>query len=399
MTHKAPSRFPAILIGGPPQAGKSVLSYSLKEALKNAGVQCYLLRAAPDGEGDWSQEANRTLAERLRRKGSFTHDWIKFMCHDIAYRPLPFLVDVGGRPKPWDEAIFDQCTHAILLTKDPESRLFWQKIVAKYNLILIADLTSQLSGPTVLSAEHPILEGSITKLNRGRIADGLIFETLLARVKALFHYDEEELFRTHEVQAPVDLVVDIARLYRRLNPDQPGTTWQPLDLLKVLEDLPRDTPLALYGIGPAWLYAAVACHIAPNSFYQFDARRGWVKPASLITATDGKSPLAVTTRDAETFLYLHLDILQDYLDFADEITVALPPASTKKGIILSGKLPNWLYTGLVLFYQQAPWVAIYYPHSNQGVIVSVDEHNPGGWVAGQVVDLAGYEALISLGSG
>ena len=41
--------FPAVMIGGPPHSGKSVLAYSLTQALRARGVAHYVLRAYPDG--------------------------------------------------------------------------------------------------------------------------------------------------------------------------------------------------------------------------------------------------------------------------------------------------------------------------------------------------------------
>lgn len=386
MAHNNPSRFPAVLIGGPPHSGKSVLAYSLKQALKQAGVQCYLLRAAPDGEGDWSQEAEPELGRALRRKGGYTPAWVKHMCDDIAARPLPFLVDVGGRPKPWDEAVFDQCTHAILLTTETESPAFWHNLVHKYNLILLADLTSQLSGQSTLTAEQPVLKGTITQLSRGQAAQGVVFEALLARLKALFGYGYGELFNIHQAQAPVELVVDINHLRRRINPHRPGLTWQAQDLPATLADLPQDSPLALYGLGPAWLYAAVARHIAPQDFYQFDARRGWVKPPLFTPAKSGRSDIAMIARETAEFIYLKFDLLEDYLEYAPAIPLSLPPPPSGKGLILSSKLPNWLYTGLTLFYQHTAWAAIYYPHSNEGIVVSVNDAG-GGFRVGQTIGL------------
>ncbi|MBE7557380.1 MAG: hypothetical protein HS126_40600 [Anaerolineales bacterium] len=387
MTNKTTSRFPAILLGGPPHAGKSVLAYSLKEALRENGVQCYLLRAAPDGEGDWSQLAQPELAQTLRRKGKHTPTWIERMCRDIAYRPLPFLVDVGGKPEPWQETLFDQCTHAILLVKDAESQALWQELTAKYNIPVLALLTSKLEGGSILEADQPILTGVISNLNRGQRATGPIFEALLARVQALFRYDYDELLTIHQEQAPTDLVVDIPRLYRRINPTRSGLTWQPQDLPAVFEYLPPDTSLALYGIGPAWLYAAVASYIYPNTFFQFDARRGWVEPVRFSKNRSDTLPINVKAEENENCLHLKLDLLEDYLVYQPELALPLPSSSQTQGVILDGKLPNWLYTGLTLFYRSAQYVAIYYPHLDRAVIVA-SQFTKGPHAVGQVLSLA-----------
>src|SRR5579859_2844455 len=44
---------PAILVGGPPNAGKSVLTYNLTQELRRRDIPHYVFRANPDMEGDW----------------------------------------------------------------------------------------------------------------------------------------------------------------------------------------------------------------------------------------------------------------------------------------------------------------------------------------------------------
>jgi CRISPR-associated protein Csx3 len=55
---------PAVLIGGPPHAGKSVLFYSLTQALRERNIRHHAIRACPDGEGNWSQESDQHLVDR-----------------------------------------------------------------------------------------------------------------------------------------------------------------------------------------------------------------------------------------------------------------------------------------------------------------------------------------------
>ncbi len=377
MTNRATSRFPAVLIGGPPHTGKSVLAHNLKEALTQAGIQHYLLHAAPDGEGAWFQQAAPQVARTERRKGHFTPHWVEQMCRDIAYRPLPFLVDVGGKPQPWQEAIFDQCSHAILLVTDAESEAAWQAMMDKYNIPVLALLTSQQAGDSVLESERPALRGTMTRLERHQPAGGPVFEALLARVKALFDYNYDELLNIHQQQAPTDLVVDLVRLYAQLYPRRAEYEWTPPDLAEVLAYLPHDTSLALYGRGPVWLYAAVARYIHPHPFYQFDVRRGWVAPASFTDPAAAATPLSVTATPIDGGLHLKLDLTNDYLEYEPELGVALPPLAPEQGVVLSGRLPTWLYTGLTLFYRRAPWIAVYYPQTHQAVIVASGEERVG----------------------
>lgn len=361
-------RFPAILIGGPPHTGKSVLARSLKAALKQAGIPHYGFSAAPDGEGDWSQDAPPEVVQAQRRKGVFTPAWVERVRRDIAQRPLPFLIDVGGRPEPWQKVIFDHCTHAILLVTDAESQASWQAMMDEYNIVVIAILISQPEGESILEADRPIVRGIITNLRRHQRATGPVFEALLIRLKALFDYDYDQLLQLHQRQAPTDLVIDLRKLFRRLNPTRLNQRWEPSDLPSVLNYLPIDTPLALYGISPVWLYVATACHIFPTSFYQFDARRGWVLPVSFSVGA-ANAPIKVVIRETEEILHLKLELSEDYLEYQEKMSLPLPSVPSDKVIILDGKGPAWLYTGLALFYRQASKIAIYQPQLNRAITI------------------------------
>jgi CRISPR-associated protein Csx3 len=307
---------------------------------------------------------------------------------------LPFLVDIGGRPEPWQEAIIDQCTHAILLTTGDETLAEWQERVARYNLLVIASLTSQRARESQLAqAAGPVIRGTISRLERGQLAGGPVFEALLNRVQALFNYSYDELLRIHNEQAPAELVVDLPAMYRQLNPTRPGYDWQAADLARVFDYLPQDTPLALYGRGPAWLYAAVANYIFPQPFYQFDARRGWVEPVRLIASASAKSPLNVTVEQNESSLHLKLNLLEDYLIYHAEQTAPLPAVLQNQGVILNGKLPNWLYTGLTLFYRSAAWVAVYYPPLNQAIVIA-SQAGAGPYSVGQSLPLTEVSSAL-----
>ena len=90
---------PAILMGGPPHAGKSVLYYNLAQALRKRGIPFHAIRACPDGEGDWSQEIDQDVIWNIRVKGEWTDMFVQRICRDLEQRLLPMLVDMGGRPQ------------------------------------------------------------------------------------------------------------------------------------------------------------------------------------------------------------------------------------------------------------------------------------------------------------
>jgi len=169
--------FPAVVIGGPPDSGKSTLTYNLTRALRQRGVPHYVLRAAPDGEGDWANEADQHLVRTILAPARWTVDFVEHICQSLAQRHLPLIVDAGGRPAEWQEVIFDHCTHAVLLTPDEASRAEWQARAARHNLFLVADLHSALNGFGAVTAEvpPPLAIGTV-ELADGRRVKGFVCE-------------------------------------------------------------------------------------------------------------------------------------------------------------------------------------------------------------------------------
>lgn len=363
--------FPALMIGGPPHSGKSVLTYSLTQALRAQGVAHYVLRACPDGEGDWANEIDQRLVRQIRYKGEFTLEWIERMCRDIANRHLPLIVDVGGRPTAWQEAVFDQCTHAILLTPADPARREWTDMVTRHGLPLLADLHSTLTEENEVRATAPVLRGQISGLERGHTAAGPTFAALVETVAKLFAYDDTELRQTHLALAPTELTVELKRVEQSLDLKRRPGTWLPQDLPALLDYLPPATSLGLYDRGPNWLYAAVSRHAQPASFYQFDVRLGWVTPPSLrLTPILEESPLEPDLQPRPDHTWLDLRLTESYLDYADAEGLPLPPVSPERGLVLSGKLPLWLWTALVRLYTEVPWLAVFQPQLGGAVVVA-----------------------------
>jgi CRISPR-associated protein Csx3 len=127
---------PAILIGGPPNSGKSVLSKALLNSLRMmcGDRQIYLHRANWDGEGNWTHETKdqdliqRLIAENERRihERSDASQLLQpyFDYHSQATANLRtlvdlVLVDVGGKTQPEKIPLMQQCTHYLIISRDP----------------------------------------------------------------------------------------------------------------------------------------------------------------------------------------------------------------------------------------------------------------------------------------
>jgi CRISPR-associated protein Csx3 len=362
---------PAILVGGPPHAGKSVLTYSLTQALRKRNIDHYVIRACPDGEGDWSQEIDQRAVSRIRVKGDWTPDFVKNICRDLERRHLPLLVDIGGRPEQWQTAILRHCTHSLLLlhADNENTANFWRQLVATNGLLPLAQLYSALDGLSTITSKTPIITGTLVGLNRNALADGPLFDLLVERIIALFtSYSSEELRSGHLDSAPGE-VVDLDTFIKAWAPE--SKRWEPEMLLPLLDKVPRDTPLAVYGRGTNWLYAALAAYTNVEPFYQFDSRLGWVTPLPIQFGMSTFSEVEIVPPDHEHLPVLFVRPANDHIDYEQVKALSFPPVSTEKGLILSGKLPLWLVTALVRLYDGAgvSWIACHYPQLEGAIVV------------------------------
>ena len=100
---------PAILMGGPPNAGKSVLTYNLTRELRRLEIPHYVFRANPDIEGDWFLQGDLETVRQIQLKVSDYRHWTdifrEFVCRDLAHRYLPLIVDLGGLPRDADAVL------------------------------------------------------------------------------------------------------------------------------------------------------------------------------------------------------------------------------------------------------------------------------------------------------
>lgn len=365
---------PAIFFGGPPHSGKSVLIHSLTHALRQRGVAHYVLRATPDGEGDWSNEADQDLVRNLRHKGDFTQTFTDAICRDLKHRLLPLLVDLGGDLTPYQERILDCCTHAVLLTPDKDAMTQWRDMAQRHNIPIVAEMISRLSGNPSITTTEPVLRGVITGLERGKTASSLTFDTLIERLSTILHQCPDALYHFHQKTCPpeFEIIINLNRLAGPLEIPTDGKElrWEPQHLKKVLDYLPEKTPIALYGRGTNWLYSAIALLASPASFASFDPRLGWVKAKQMPISTSGSEyPIDFQRIISKDVVRIKVLKKTAHLEYADLETWHLPAVPADSGIILRGKIPQWLYTSMAITYREAPWIGVYQPQLNYNVIV------------------------------
>lgn len=385
MKHAPHPSLPAILFGGPPHSGKSVLIYSVSQALRRRGVPHYVLRACPDGEGDWANESDQTLVQTIRDKGDFTPNFMAEMVSYLQKRQMPLLVDVGGKPRPWQETIFTHCTHAVLLIRAdaPHAPQEWTERLTRHNLPLIAQLTSQLQGENSVTSHDP-LTGLITQLERGQQAQGASFTALVNLLEQILTQPAQQASRQHQQQlAAAWHFVDVGNMPAELG--RMDGRWQPADLPPLLRRLPADQPIALYGRAPVWVYTCAARHTHAAPFQQFDSRLGWIRPPTLTLgdlAPAQAAPSFWQTRwdNWHGLPLLELQLASQLLDLETAHHLPLPPIPTDQPLIISGKLPLWFSTALARQLAHLPLLAFFQPQVGAVVIHATDSAYPVGHV-------------------
>lgn len=362
---------PAILIAGPPHSGKSVLAYLLSQRLREAQVSHIVLRAAPDGEGDWFYRCDDEVRLRQRRKGVYTAGLLAEMEAAIRRRTLPMLVDIGGRPRDAQFRLFDACTHVIHLWQEADDRRQWEVWLEERSLIPIASLQSRLTPPDHIASDAGPLQGIITGLERSNPQPGPLFERVLERVRGICSYPAEALEAEHLRRAPEGVPVrTVAQLAAEvgIRPSARGLWWTPEHLPPAMAQLPAGRPLALYGPGPLWLYAGIAVRVAPAPFHLFDARfYGWMQPPPVrLNSQRSNMEFALAVHKATDGVRLRFDLLpQHHVLRPRPIHVPLLPDDAP--VVLDGKMPIWVVAALARALRGWPGLAVYDPQLSQDV--------------------------------
>jgi CRISPR-associated protein Csx3 len=361
-------QFPAILIAGSPNCGKSVLSFLLTQQLRKMRLAHYLLRAAPDGEGDWFLQGDPDFVRplRVKHKTGYTSQFVTHMKNAIESRLLPLLVDVGGLPRGEQFGILRACTHAILLYRGPEDRLSWLNTLASLGLPLIAGLRSTLDVPGQIEQASPFLQGSISGLDRQNPRMDVTFGALLDRVAGLCRYDALYLEQAHLRHAPYPPISE-RQLMTRIDPARAGETpsWQFSDLTQVKDLMTVGVPSALYGRGPVWLAAMIGAFVWPAPMAIYDARYGWIPVPDV--CTDAGMSLAIEIVKCGEYDWVEFRIPGGIME-PDAIN--MPPFEGENGIVLSGKLPKWAFVALARWVTPTrAWVGVNDANLNTAVVV------------------------------
>lgn len=159
---------PALLVVGPPDSGKSVLSHQLFSSLVKDYPEVYLQRAHWDGEGNWILElpegATAEEREDFKRanKGGLTEDFFSYQgqaIETLRRQKALVIVDAGGMVQPEKKSILAACTHYVIISSKPEAIEPWHDFcLGEGGLNPVAVIHSTLDARCEVLQCEPFLE-------------------------------------------------------------------------------------------------------------------------------------------------------------------------------------------------------------------------------------------------
>ena len=159
---------PALLVVGPPDSGKSVLSHQLFVTLVKDYPDIYLQRAQWDGEGNWILELPKKATDtereafKLANKGTLTERFFPYQgqaIRNLRQQKSLVIVDVGGMVQPEKQSILDACTHYLIISSKPEEIEPWHEFCRNQgNLQPIAVIHSISDSESQILRHEPFLE-------------------------------------------------------------------------------------------------------------------------------------------------------------------------------------------------------------------------------------------------
>ena len=371
-----------IVFCGPPHSGKSVLLSTIYKNLPQSHTA--IVRAAPDGEGMYSNNENQEQIQATRRKGNFSEERTNYNTNSIETETASIvLVDVGGKINEDKEKIFDTCNYSIILSNNPEDKKKWEEFSKKHNVLPIAILDSSLEGKDEIydSSNNDIITGKITHLQRGenKFTSNLI-NKILDKIQEITidkkNIQKEEKGFQHLKDTDTLNMLDIAKELNMIDEKTNNAKWDVLKSCEIysslMSKLKNKNEANFFEARANWVVglctqAAIDSNIEDIKFY--DARQDKFIQANKanLNIIQNSSKLANST-----YLYNVLDDeklnlitsqTEDsiFLDFElnpnnkivpeDFENMKFPDIDINKKLYISGKLPTWLFSSISLSYE------------------------------------------------
>ena len=383
---------------GPPHSGKSVFIANLIDKLPTDAYT--IIRACPDGEGNWSNNKNQNETSIVRKKGKFTESFIEDACKVIDNQTNKIvLVDVGGIMSKENKQVFEHCDSFVVLSSDEKKKKEWLNFGEELGLECLGCLDSSLEGQEEIYSRQPYLQGRIVGLERGEVLENSrVINAIVSDIVQKSRYGEKtKRENTNFIGTMIDdTELGFALGYGKEILTEDGT---PIKQVKWIEEaLPEiykniqkkispEQVVRINGIRANFVLSAICKALRKNGIQDistFDARtKQYIPIKSLpkkrgIKQTEGLVYNIIENREN---IFMDIDITKEQYSLEDYERCMLPRIKENKNLYVSGRMPLWLLASISSSYDSNR-IFTFQPGKGFTCISSIDEKELGAIVDG-----------------
>lgn len=364
-----------IIICGPPHSGKTVMINSLHKLLPTEGVQT--IRANADGEGYWASEGNPDDVQKVRVKGDNTPEEFAEWTKQISDAKANIvLVDIGGKLQDDKIPLFEAADSFVVLCSDQEPDLMvaWKSFGEAHGCRCLACLTSKLVGEDEVKKLGAVIEDTITHLERGtERTDSKLLQELAGLIINMAKSTTARPFDSHDSQTfnAFDMAYAL-NCYTQREIKINTIEGEEVSLCRNIRYETRDidnirdyvakwqaerklSNVKVYGANAQWVAVTIIFALidgGAEAVELFDISTWqYVRLRKLRVAT---SPLTISVSafDSQKDI-MEVSILNEQgkprsLSIDELDRCSIPPIDASHGIVVSGRLPNWLLASICL---------------------------------------------------
>ncbi len=352
-----------VVFCGPPHSGKSVFIANLINKLPTDAYT--IIRACPDGEGNWSNNKNQKETSIVRKKGKFTKSFIEDTCKAIDNQTNKIvLVDVGGIMSKENEEVFKHCDSFVVLSSDEKKKEEWLKFGQELGLECLGSLDSSLEGQEEIYSRQPYLQGKIVGLERGEfLKNSQVINAIISDIVKKSRYEEKsEKKDTNFIGTMIDdteLGFDLGYGKEILTED--GTPikqvkWSEEALPEIYKNIKEKVnikqPIRINGIRANFVLCGICKALKKNGAQAisiYDARTKQYIPIKSLSKkkrlkqTEG---LLYNIIENKENIFMDIDVTKEQYSLEDYDQCILPQIKENKNLYLSGRIPLWLLASI-----------------------------------------------------
>lgn len=391
-----------IVFCGPPHSGKSVFISNLRNKMPTNG-HC-IVRACPDGEGNWSNNEDQNVTTLVRNKGKFTNSFIQNVCDVIDNQKNKIvIVDVGGIISKENEEIFKHCDSFVVLSSDEEKKREWLEFGESLGLKCIGLLDSRLDGKDEIYSKEPYLHGKVTGLHRGENINSKLIDNLASTIIVKSEYNEnEQIFQSNKKD---EIVIDDTEIGFELGcgkedyadiKDENGNVIESKKVKKVcwkedilpdlnnliMNKITKEKNVKLFGVRANFVFSTICCSCRKkgvDKITTYDARTDKYYEIKKLSQREGITEVPglkynIIENNDNIFMDVSVDG-EKYTEVQYEKCI-LPKLAKDKDLYLSGRLPLWI-TGAIVSSYDVNHIYTFQPGKGFTCVNSIDERDLG----------------------